>query len=108
MESFSEEAAGKLAALLNAHLCGLSADKITLPLIIQIEKAMGEDGFLVNAAVKCIYDVMSELDEFRQDYILNHIRDWQVFLTCCDRNSVGLMKQGAVFRMEKGLLVKEG
>lgn len=58
--------------------------------------------------VALLDDVMSELDEFRQDYILNHIRDWQVFLTCCDRNSVGLMKQGAVFRMEKGLLVKEG
>ena len=62
VESFSEDGAAKLTALLNAHLCGLSADKITLPLIIQIEKAMGEDGFLVNAAVKCIYDVMSELD----------------------------------------------
>ena len=58
--------------------------------------------------VALLDDVMSELDEFRQDYILNHIKDWQVFLTCCDRNSVGLMKQGAVFRMEKGLLVKEG
>ena len=61
-EGFSDDAAAKLTALLNAHLCGLSAGKITLPLIIQIEKAMGEDGFLVNAAVKCIYDVMSELD----------------------------------------------
>ena len=61
-ESFSEDAAAKLTALLNAHLCGLSADKINLPLIIQIEKAMGEDGAIVNAAVKCIYDVMSELD----------------------------------------------
>ena len=61
-ECFTEEDTQKLAALLNAHLCGLSADKITLPLIIQIEKAMGESGFLVNAAVKCIYDVMSELD----------------------------------------------
>ena len=61
-EAFSEEAAQKLTSLLNAHLCGLSADMITLPLIVQIEKAMGADGFMVNAAVKCIYDVMSEID----------------------------------------------
>ena len=62
VECFGEDATAKLAALLNAHLCGLPADKITLPLIVQVEKAMGEYGFLVNAAVKCIYDVMSEID----------------------------------------------
>ena len=62
VEALSEESAAKLTALLNAHLCGLSADMITLPLIVQLEKAMGADGFMVNAAVKCIYDVMSEMD----------------------------------------------
>jgi len=61
-ESFGEEAVQKLTALLNANLCGLSADMINLPLIIQMEKAMGAEGFMVNAAVKCIYDVMSEID----------------------------------------------
>ena len=61
-ERFSDDATAKLTALLNAHLCGLTADKINLPLIIELEKAMGSDGFMVNAAVKCIYDVMSELD----------------------------------------------
>ena len=61
-EAFSEDAPQKLTALLNTHLCGLSADMITLPLIVQIEKAMGADGFMVNAAVKCIYAVMSEID----------------------------------------------
>ena len=61
-ESFSEDATVKLTALLNAHLCGLTADKINLPLIVELEKAMGSDGFMVNAAVKCIYDVMSEID----------------------------------------------
>lgn len=57
--------------------------------------------------VALLDDVMSELDEFRQDYILNHIRDWQVFLTCCDRNSVGMMKQGVVFHMKDGVLTRE-
>ncbi len=61
-EPFGEEAAQKLTALLNASLCGLSAEMITLPIIIQIEKAMGNEGFMVNPAVKCIYDVMSEID----------------------------------------------
>jgi len=61
-EVISPDAPAKLTALLNAHLVGLSADMITLPLIVNMEKAMGADGFMVGAAVKCIYDVMSEID----------------------------------------------
>ena len=33
-------------------------------------------------------DVMSELDTLRQDYILNHIKDRQVFITCCDEENI--------------------
>ncbi|MDD6284598.1 MAG: DNA replication/repair protein RecF [Firmicutes bacterium] len=47
-------------------------------------------------------DVMSELDASRQDYILNHIKDWQVFLTCCDKNTVDMMRCGALFYVENG------
>ncbi len=47
-------------------------------------------------------DVMSELDKGRQDFILNHIRDWQVFITCCDPSNIKGLKGGAVFEIEKG------
>ena len=50
-------------------------------------------------------DVMSELDISRQDYILNHIKDWQVFITCCDANTVLRLKEGKTFHMENGGLV---
>ncbi|MGN0522117.1 MAG: DNA replication/repair protein RecF [Eubacterium sp.] len=50
-------------------------------------------------------DVMSELDESRQDYILNHIKDWQVFITCCDANTVLRLKQGKTFHLENGGLI---
>ena len=53
-------------------------------------------------------DVMSELDESRQDYILNHIADRQVFITCCDRAAVGMLKSGACFHTENGVITKEG
>ena len=33
-------------------------------------------------------DVMSELDASSQDYLLNKIQGWQVFITCCDPNSI--------------------
>lgn len=47
-------------------------------------------------------DVMSELDENRQDYILNHIGGRQVFVTCCDPTAVLRLCEGRTFHMEKG------
>ena len=47
-------------------------------------------------------DVMSELDEARQNYILNHIRGWQTFITCCDPSNVTRLSKGKVFNIENG------
>lgn len=52
-------------------------------------------------------DVMSELDSSRQDYILNHIEGWQVFLTCCEPSGILLSKQsekGNLFEIKGGCL----
>ncbi|MBO4445811.1 MAG: DNA replication/repair protein RecF [Clostridia bacterium] len=49
-------------------------------------------------------DVMSELDSGRQDYILNHIDGWQVFITCCDPSSILKSKTGKVFEIKGGQL----
>ena len=57
-----EAALKKLSDLLNSEICGLGADMITLPIIMGLEEAMGEDAFLVNPTVKCIYEVMNEID----------------------------------------------
>lgn len=50
-------------------------------------------------------DVMSELDISRQDYILNHIKDWQVFITCCDANTILRLKEGKTFHIKNGGIV---
>ncbi len=47
-------------------------------------------------------DVMSELDQNRQNFILNHIKDWQVFITCCDPSNIKGLKNGTVFEMRGG------
>ena len=47
-------------------------------------------------------DVMSELDLTRQNYILNHIKGWQVFITCCDPNNINGLENGKVFYIENG------
>lgn len=52
-------------------------------------------------------DVMSELDEKRQDYVLNHLKDWQVFITCCDAQSVLRLKKGKTIKIENGAVAEE-
>lgn len=49
-------------------------------------------------------DVMSELDVSRQDYILNHIHDWQVFITCCEPTAALRMNAGKVFQIKQGVI----
>ena len=71
------------------------------------------EGFVIRALtgkqpVALLDDVMSELDAGRQDYILNHIEGWQVFLTCCEPSSILLSKQsenGKLFEVAGGKLI---
>ncbi len=47
-------------------------------------------------------DVLSELDNKRQDFLLNQIKDYQVFVTCCEENDKEQLKSGKVFYVENG------
>ncbi len=49
-------------------------------------------------------DVMSELDVRRQDYILNHIQGWQVFITGCEPSAALRMQAGRVFHIKQGVI----
>lgn len=66
-----------------------------------MEKITGEQPIIL------LDDVMSELDENRQDYILNHLKDRQVFLTCCDPNHIQQLKKGALFEIRQGNLTSQ-
>ncbi len=50
-------------------------------------------------------DVMSELDILRQDYILNHIHNWQVLITCCDHVAIERQTGGKVFHIQNGKIL---
>ena len=50
-------------------------------------------------------DVMSELDITRQNYILNKMKDKQVFITCCEKETVTRLNAGKVFKIENGKAV---
>ena len=47
-------------------------------------------------------DVLSELDEKRQDFVLNQIHSGQVFITCCEPGR--FTKLGKTMEIEKGQL----
>lgn len=64
-----------------------------------IKKITGE------TPVALLDDVMSELDEKRQDYVLNHINDRQVFLTCCDPSQVLRLCGGKSFLIKGGEII---
>lgn len=50
-------------------------------------------------------DVMSELDENRQNYILNNIRNCQSFITCCDTSNIKNLKEGKIIKIRNGGVV---
>ncbi len=61
-----------------------------------IEKITGE------CPVVLLDDVMSELDEGRQTFILNYLDNWQVFITCCDPSQLLRSKKGKAFEVING------
>ena len=49
-------------------------------------------------------DVLSELDNSRQDFLLNKVKDYQVFVTCCEESNKEQLKNGRVFYIENGVV----
>lgn len=47
-------------------------------------------------------DVLSELDNKRQDFLLNKVEEYQVFVTCCEESNKEQLKKGKVFYVQNG------
>lgn len=56
------------------------------------------------APIMLLDDVMSELDELRQNYILNSIESRQIFITCCELSTVTRLTSGKVFHINNGMI----
>ncbi len=56
------DAAMLLAGALNAKLTGLTADEITMPILMETERIMGEYDFLVSPVVKAVCETISVFD----------------------------------------------
>lgn len=49
-------------------------------------------------------DVLSELDNSRQDFLLNKVEAYQVFVTCCEESNKEQLKNGKVFYIQNGVI----
>ena len=47
-------------------------------------------------------DVLSELDNSRQDFLLNKVENYQVFVTCCEESNKEQLQKGKVFYVNNG------
>lgn len=57
------------------------------------------------APVLLLDDVLSELDEKRQKFVLSSIKNMQVIITCCNSDSINIDK-GNVFTVKNGRVIK--
>ena len=88
----------------SARAFGSQGQQRSAVLALKFAEASVLSEALREAPILFLDDVMSELDSARQEYLLNHLEEYQVFVTCCDPESIRMMKHGAVFRMENGRL----
>ena len=49
-------------------------------------------------------DVLSELDQRRQEFVLNRITSGQVFITCCEEEKLSRLREGKAFHVRGGAL----
>ncbi len=88
----------------SARLYGSQGQKRSVALTLKLAEAEILKKHTGEETVALLDDVMSELDPSRQNYILNHIKNWQVFITCCDPSNIENLSKGRIFTMKNGVL----
>ncbi len=89
----------------SARSFGSQGQKRSAAIALKLSEAQVIRSQIGEQPVILLDDVMSELDTSRQDYILNHIKDKQVFITCCDPSSILRMSEGKTFNIKNGRLI---
>lgn len=90
---------------ISARSFGSQGQKRSVALSLKLSEAEVINKVSGEYPVFLLDDVMSELDPERQNYILNHIKGIQSFITCCDPSNVERLKSGKIFEMRNGRIV---
>ena len=92
---------------LSARVYGSQGQQRSAVLALKLAEAQTLAEMTGEAPIVLLDDVMSELDQSRQDYLLNHLHGRQVFITCCSPETVRLQETGRRFRVEAGQVFPE-
>jgi DNA replication and repair protein RecF len=76
-------------------------------LSLKLSEASVLDNIREEKPVLLFDDVLSELDSKRQEYLLNKIDDYQVFITCCEERDKNQLKDGKLFVIDNGIVTAE-
>ena len=91
----------------NARLYGSQGQQRSCVLCLK----MGECEIVADAfnekPVVLLDDVMSELDRKRQNFIMNCLEGMQVFITCCEVNDLKNFREGKIFTVSEGRVVRQ-
>lgn len=87
---------------IDARSFGSQGQKRSVALSLKLAEAEVIKKNVGESPICLMDDVMSELDPERQNFILNHIKEMQVFLTCCDPSNVKNLKAGKIFNIRNG------
>ena len=90
----------------NARSYGSQGQQRSAVLALKLAEATLLQDVTGEQPVAFLDDVMSELDTSRQDYILNHIEGWQVFITCCEPSTALKNTAAKVFNVKQGVISK--
>ncbi|MBO5409673.1 MAG: DNA replication/repair protein RecF [Clostridia bacterium] len=86
----------------DARLYGSQGQQRSCALALKLGEASIIEKITGECPVVLLDDVMSELDEGRQTFILNYLDNWQVFITCCDPSQLLRSKKGKAFEVREG------
>ena len=92
---------------LSARMYGSQGQQRSAVLAWKRAEAQAPSQLTGETPIVLLDDVMSELDQSRQDYLLNHLHGRQVFITCCSPATVSLQETGMRFRVEAGEVFPE-
>ncbi|MBR5562372.1 MAG: DNA replication/repair protein RecF [Clostridia bacterium] len=86
----------------DARVFGSQGQQRSCALALKLGEASIIETVTGESPVVLLDDVMSELDEGRQTFILNYLDNWQVFITCCDPSTLLRSKKGKAFEVVEG------
>ena len=91
---------------LSARNYGSQGQQRSCALAMKLSEAYIIKDFSGEYPVILLDDVMSELDTARQNYLLEYLKNWQVFLTCCDLSHFSILKNSRTFQMQNGYILE--